>query len=105
VKAKSPAEVARDNVIHGQEVGKIIGCGVSSTMATQVQLTRDAAVQMGRFIAENQADAIITWDSFNVPIHSETSKIIMDAVRCTSAACSNYTPAWISDLSILWTGP
>jgi N-acetylglucosamine malate deacetylase 1 len=83
-KAKSPAEVARERRVHGQEVGKIIGCEVAffDYADTQVQLTRDAAVQMGRFIAELKPDAIITWDSFNShPDHRETSKIIMDAVR------------------------
>jgi N-acetylglucosamine malate deacetylase 1 len=83
-KAKSPAEVARERRVHGQEVGKIIGCEVAffDYGDTQVQLTRDAAVQMGRFIAELKPDAIITWDSFNShPDHRETAKIIMDAVR------------------------
>jgi N-acetylglucosamine malate deacetylase 1 len=83
-KAKTPAEVARERRIHGQEVGKIIGCEVAffDYGDTQVQLSREAAVQMGRFIAEVKPDAIITWDSFNShPDHRETSKIIMDAVR------------------------
>src|SRR5262245_5152079 len=82
--AKSPAEVARELRVHGQEVGKIIGCEVAffDYGDTQVQLSRDAAVHMGRFIAELKPDAIITWDSFNShPDHRETSKIIMDAVR------------------------
>ena len=49
-KAKTPAEVARERRLHGQEVGKIIGCEVAffDYGDTQVQLTRDAAVQMGR---------------------------------------------------------
>jgi LmbE family N-acetylglucosaminyl deacetylase len=83
-KAISPAEVARERRVHGQEVGKIIGCEVTffDYGDTQVQLTRDAAVQMGRFIAEIKPDAIITWDSFNShPDHRETSKIIMDGIR------------------------
>jgi LmbE family N-acetylglucosaminyl deacetylase len=83
-KAKSPAEVARERRVHGQEVGKIIGCEVTffDYGDTQVQLTREAAVQMGRFIAEIKPDALITWDSFNShPDHRETCKIVMDGVR------------------------
>jgi LmbE family N-acetylglucosaminyl deacetylase len=83
-KAKTPAEVARERRAHGQEVGKIIGCEVAffDYGDTQVQLTRDVAVQMGRFIAELKPDAIITWDNFNShPDHRETSRIIMDGMR------------------------
>jgi N-acetylglucosamine malate deacetylase 1 len=83
-KEKTPIDVARERRVHGHEVGKIIGCEVAffDYGDTQVQLTRDAAVQMGRFIAELKPDAIITWDSFNShPDHRETSKIIMDGVR------------------------
>jgi LmbE family N-acetylglucosaminyl deacetylase len=83
-KAKSPEDVARERRAHGQEVGKIIGCEAVffEYGDTQVQLTREAAVQMGRFIAELKPEAIITWDSFNShPDHRETSKIIMDAAR------------------------
>jgi len=83
-KAKTPTEVARERRVHGQEVGKIIGCEVTffDYGDTQVQLTRDAAVQMGRFIAEIKPDAILTWDSFNShPDHRETSKITMDGIR------------------------
>jgi N-acetylglucosamine malate deacetylase 1 len=83
-KGKTPAEVARERRVHGQEVGKIIGCEVAffDYGDTQVQLTRDAAVHMGRFIAELKPDAIVTWDNFNShPDHRETSKIIMDGIR------------------------
>jgi LmbE family N-acetylglucosaminyl deacetylase len=83
-KGKTPSEVARERRAHGQDVGKIIGCEVAffDYGDTQVQLTRDAAVQMGRFIAELKPDAIITWDSYNShPDHRETSKIVMDGVR------------------------
>jgi N-acetylglucosamine malate deacetylase 1 len=83
-KAKTPAEVARERRAHGHEVGKIIGCEVVffDYGDTQVQLTRDAAVQMGRFIAELKPDAIITWDSDNShPDHRETAKVIMDGMR------------------------
>ena len=83
-KAETPAEVARERRVHGQEVGKIIGCEVAffDYADTQVQLSREAAVRMGRFIAEVKPDAIITWDSFNShPDHRETAKIIADAVR------------------------
>jgi N-acetylglucosamine malate deacetylase 1 len=83
-KGKTPAEVARERRVHGQEVGKIIGCEVTFFCYgdTQVELTRDAAVRMGRFIAELKPDTIITWDNFNShPDHRETSKIIMDGVR------------------------
>jgi LmbE family N-acetylglucosaminyl deacetylase len=83
-KGKNPTEVARARRGHGQEVGKIIGCEVTffDYGDTQVQLTRDAAVRMGRFIAELKPDAIITWDSFNShPDHRETAKIIMDGIR------------------------
>jgi LmbE family N-acetylglucosaminyl deacetylase len=65
-------------------VGKIIGCEVVffDYGDTQVQLSRDAAVRMGRFIAELKPHAIITWDNFNShPDHRETSKIIMDGIR------------------------
>jgi LmbE family N-acetylglucosaminyl deacetylase len=49
---------------------------------TQVQLTREAAIRMGTFIAELKPDAIMTWDSFNShPDHRETVKIIFDGVR------------------------
>jgi LmbE family N-acetylglucosaminyl deacetylase len=83
-KGKTPAEVARERRAHGYEVGKIIGCDVTffEYGDTQVQLTRDAAVRMGQFIAELKPDAIITWDSFNShPDHRETAKIIMDGIR------------------------
>jgi N-acetylglucosamine malate deacetylase 1 len=83
-KGKTPEEVARERRVHGQEVGKIIGCEVAffDYGDTQVQLTRDAAVHMGRFIAGLKPDAIITWDNFNShPDHRETSKIIMDGIR------------------------
>jgi N-acetylglucosamine malate deacetylase 1 len=83
-KGDTPLEMARKRRAHGQEVGKIIGCEVAffDYGDTQVQLTRDAAVHMGRFIAELKPDAIITWDSFNShPDHRETSKIIMDGLR------------------------
>lgn len=81
---KTPADVARERRIHGQEVGRIIGCEVQffDYGDTQVLLTRDAAVRMGQVIAELKPDAVITWDSFNShPDHRETSKIIMDASR------------------------
>jgi N-acetylglucosamine malate deacetylase 1 len=83
-KAKTPAEVARERRVHGQEVGKIIGCEVAffDYGDTQVQLSRDAAVRMGRFIAELKPHAIITWDDGNShPDHRETAKIIMDGIR------------------------
>jgi LmbE family N-acetylglucosaminyl deacetylase len=83
-KARGPTEVARERRAHGQEVGRIIGCEVVffDYGDTEVQLTRDAAVRMGRFIAEIKPDALITWDNFNShPDHRETAKIIMDAVR------------------------
>jgi LmbE family N-acetylglucosaminyl deacetylase len=83
-KSKTPAEVARERRTHGQEVGKIIGCEVAffDYGDTQVQLTRDAAIRMGKFIAELKPDAIITWDNFNShPDHRETAKIIMDGIR------------------------
>jgi N-acetylglucosamine malate deacetylase 1 len=83
-KGKTSVEVARERRVHGQEVGKIIGCQVAffDYGDTHVQLTRDAAVQMGRFIAELKPDTIITWDNFNNhPDHRETSKIIMDGIR------------------------
>jgi LmbE family N-acetylglucosaminyl deacetylase len=83
-KANTPPEVARERRLHGQEVGKIIGCEVAffDYTDTEVQLTRAAAARMGRYIADLKPDAIITWDSFNShPDHRETAKIIMDAVR------------------------
>ncbi len=83
-KGKTPDEVARERRRHGQEVGKIIGSEVAffEYGDTQVQLTRDAAARMGRFIAELKPDTIITWDAFNShPDHRETSKIIMDGIR------------------------
>lgn len=83
-KSKTPAEVAGERRGHGQEVGKIIGCEVTffDYGDTQVQLTREAALRMGRFIAELKPDAIITWDSFNShPDHRETAKIIQDGIR------------------------
>ncbi len=83
-KGKTPAEVARERRGHGQAVGKIIGCEVAffDYGDTQVQLSRDAAIRMGQFIAELKPDAIITWDSFNShPDHRETAKIIMDGLR------------------------
>jgi len=83
-KEKTPAEVARERRAHGHEVGKIIGCDVTffDYGDTHVQLTRDAAVHMGKFIAELKPDAIITWDSFNShPDHRETVKIILDGIR------------------------
>jgi LmbE family N-acetylglucosaminyl deacetylase len=83
-KAKSPSDIARERRAHGQEVGRIIGCEVAffDYADTQVQLTREAAVRLGQFIAELMPDAIITWDSFNShPDHRETAKIVMDAVR------------------------
>jgi LmbE family N-acetylglucosaminyl deacetylase len=83
-KGKTPAEVARERRAHGQAVGKIIGCEVAffDYGDTQVQLTREAALRMGRFIAELKPDAIITWDPFNShPDHRETAKIIMDGIR------------------------
>jgi len=83
-KGKTPAEVARERRAHGHEVGKIIGCDVTffDYGDTHVQLTREAALHMGKFIAELKPDAIITWDSFNShPDHRETSKIILDGIR------------------------
>src|SRR5499426_2749039 len=66
-KATSVVEVARERRGHGQEVGKIIGCEVAffDYGDTEVQLSRDAAIRMGRFIAELKPDAILTWDQFN----------------------------------------
>ncbi|MBI3326656.1 MAG: PIG-L family deacetylase [Nitrospinae bacterium] len=84
LKGKTPAEVARERRTHGQEVGKIVGCEVTffDYGDTQVQLTRETAIRMGKFIAELKPDAIITWDNFNShPDHRETSKIIMDGIR------------------------
>jgi LmbE family N-acetylglucosaminyl deacetylase len=81
---KTPAEVARQRRAHGQEVGKIIGCEVRffDYVDTEVVLTREAAVHMGRCIAELKPDAMITWDHFNShPDHRETVKIIMDGIR------------------------
>jgi LmbE family N-acetylglucosaminyl deacetylase len=83
-KGKTLADVARERRGHGQEVGRIIGCEVAffDYGDTQVQLSREASVRMGRYIAELKPDAIITWDSFNShPDHRETSKIIMDGIR------------------------
>jgi LmbE family N-acetylglucosaminyl deacetylase len=83
-RGKTPAEVARGRRVHGQEVGRILGCEVAffDYGDTQVQLSREAAVRMGRYIAELKPDALITWDSFNShPDHRETSKIIMDGIR------------------------
>lgn len=83
-KGKTPAEVARERRRHGQEVGRIIGCEVAffDYGDTAVQLTREAAVRMGQFIAELKPDAIITWDNFNShPDHRETAKIILDGIR------------------------
>jgi N-acetylglucosamine malate deacetylase 1 len=83
-KGKTPAEVARERRAHGQEVGRIIGCEVTffDYGDTHVQLSREAAIRMGKFIAELKPDAIITWDSANShPDHRETAKIIMDGIR------------------------
>jgi LmbE family N-acetylglucosaminyl deacetylase len=83
-KDMTPTEVARARRVHGQEVGRIIGCDVRffDYGDTQVQLSRDAAVRMGQVIAELKPDAIITWDSSNShPDHRETVKIIMDGIR------------------------
>jgi len=83
-KGKTPAEVARERRAHGQEVGRIIGCEVTffDYGDTHVQLGREAAIRMGKFIAELKPDAIITWNSFNShPDHRETAKIIMDGIR------------------------
>jgi N-acetylglucosamine malate deacetylase 1 len=83
-KGETLADVARERRGHGQEVGRIIGCEVAffDYGDTQVQLSREASVRMGRYIAELKPDAIITWDSFNShPDHRETSKIIMDGIR------------------------
>lgn len=83
-KGKIPAEVARERRGHGQEVGRIIGCEVAffDYGDTAVQLTREAAVRMGQFIAEHKPDAIITWDNYNShPDHRETAKIVFDGIR------------------------
>lgn len=89
-------EVEARRVAHGAEAARILGCEYHffDLPDTAVEVTREAVVEVARFIAEVRPDAIITWGDAWVrglrhPDHRNTGQIVRDAV--TFARLSRIT--------------
>lgn len=81
------AEVERRRTEHGMAAARILGCEARflDLPDTQVEVTREAVVEVARLIAEIRPNAVLTWGDAWVrgirhPDHQATGQIARDAV-------------------------
>jgi LmbE family N-acetylglucosaminyl deacetylase len=81
---KPLAEVIAAREVHADTVAKIIGCEIEflDFKDTEVEITRENAKKLAKFICKIKPDAIITWNIYHRhPDHRSLAQLLIDAVQ------------------------